>query len=424
MEEGRRSIQDLIPPARSKPVRPATRPEAPLSGAPPPGSALPPNPRAPQGGGLWRLLAFVIAAVIIFGIAFFIVSALLHRASATVTLRSFAVPVSASFEASPTGENLAFTEKTVEDTLSKTVASTGSVRAEDKASGTITILNAYSSSPQRLIANTRFELKDGRIYRIKAPVTVPGYTKEGSTLKPGSVPVTVYADQAGEGYDLAGPADFTLPGLAGSSQFATITGHLSGAIEGGFIGDTPVVSDAVRSQAVEDLSAVLGQRIRAALVESLGDLDLVFPDSITLLFTTEPAMTVSGGAEITVRGVASAPVFSKEAVARVIANEGGISLGGPLVVTNLDALAPVLAPSKNAGNLTLSLSGTASLTGSYDREAFVRSLVGKSRRDVGASLSAYPAIEDMTISVYPFWKGVLPSDPARISITEILHAAP
>jgi hypothetical protein len=300
-----------------------------------------------------RLFGFVIAALVLIGVAFALASVFLHRASVVVTLRSFTVPVSGSFEASPTGTNLAFVNTVVTEELSKTVPSTGTARFEDTASGTITILNAQSPTSQRLITNTRFESKDGRIYRIKAPVTVPGYTGKGSSLTPGSLEVTVYADTFGEQYNLVGPADFTLPGLKGSAQFDTITAHLSGSIDGGFAGDRAVVSEAVHAQAVEDLSAILIQKVRAALIASLGPDDLVFPDSISISFVTHPDTPSPGGAEVTMTATASAPAFSHRAVAKVIAGESSVAFLGPLGYALVSGL----------GRTGCSTSGNASLLG-------------------------------------------------------------
>lgn len=417
MDEGKRSIQDLIPPARSKPLRPVAETETRTE------SILPPNPRAVRGKrvGLFAVaLGLIVLVIVTFGVA----STLFHHASVVVTLKSYTVPVSGSFEASPTGTNLAFVTKTATETMSRTVASTGTTRVEEVASGTITVQNAYSSSAQKLVAATRFQTKDGRIYKIRTPLTVPGYTKTGSTIVPGTVTATVYADKAGDTYNLTGPVDFTLPGFQGSPQFTKITGHLAGSIDGGFVGEKAVVSDTVRSQTIRDLSNALTEKLTASLTASLGSDDLLLPESISITFVTAPDKPVSGGAEITVTGNAAAPVFSAAAVAKVIAREGSITYSGPLTIANPSDLSVSIAASKTPGNVVLSLSGNVVLVGSYDRSAFLASLAGKSRADTGTLLTSYPAIESMQISLYPFWMGSLPKDLHRITLTEKRAATP
>jgi hypothetical protein len=413
MDEPRRSIQDLIPPARSKPVRPVASEPA----------LLPPNPREKRGN-IGPILGIVIGAIIVLGIAFGIVSTVFHRATATVTVKFVSVPVSGSFEASPTGTNLAFATKSVEETASKTVESTGTEKVTERASGVLVISNAYSTATQRLVTNTRFETKDGRIYRIKVPVTVPGYITKNGVVTPGTIEATVYADEPGDAYNLSVPTDFTLPGLKDSPQFAKITARSTGTISGGFVGERAIVSPAVRTQAVEELSQATGDKVRATLMTGLGPDDVVVPGTVETTITNDPDQPTAGGAIVTVRAVATAPVFSMSALARVLASEGKVDAVGPMDITNLSDLAPSITPSKISGNLTLTLSGTAELKGSYDPEALKNSLVGKNRKDVGAVLSTYPGIEDMTIAVYPFWATSLPDDASKITIKENPNVTP
>jgi hypothetical protein len=384
---------------------------------------LPPDPRTHRGGR-GPLIGIVFGILVILGVGFGVATTVFDHATATVTVRTFTVPVSGSFEASPTGANLAFATKTATKTLSKTVPSTGSEHVSDSASGTIIVSNAYSATSQHYVANTRFQRADGHIYKTKVPVTVPGYTMQGVTIVPGTVEVMVYASEPGDASNTLAIVDFTIPGLKGAPQFTKVTARSKAALTGGFVGDRAVVSDAVRTKAVTDLSNELGAAARAALMAGLKSDDLIVPTSVTVSFATDPDQPVSGGATVTVHATASAPVFSIAVLARVIASGGTVTVTGPFTITNLSSLAPTVTPSKTAGNLTLMLTGTAFLKGTYDRTALIQSLAGKNRKDAGAALSAYPAIEDMKIAVYPFWATTLPTDPGKITIKETLNAAP
>ncbi len=88
-----------------------------------------------------------------------------------------------------------------------------------KTGGFISIYNAYSAAPQKLVAQTRFETKDGKIFRIQNPVIVPGVKMSGTKLTPSSIKVNVVSDAAGEEY-LIGPSYFTIPGFQGSPKYA------------------------------------------------------------------------------------------------------------------------------------------------------------------------------------------------------------
>jgi len=88
-----------------------------------------------------------------------------------------------------------------------------------KTGGFIFIYNAYSAVSQKLVAQTRFETKDGKIFRIKNSVIIPGAKMSGTKLVPSSIKVEVISDAAGEEYQI-GPSYFTIPGFRGSSKYA------------------------------------------------------------------------------------------------------------------------------------------------------------------------------------------------------------
>ena len=111
------------------------------------------------------------------------------------------------------------------------VTATGITSGGQKASGKIIVYNNYGSAPQKLIANTRFQTSDGKVYRIKGAISVPGM---------GVLEATVYADQAGEEYNI-GPADFTLPGLKGGPRFEKVFAKSKLAMSGGSSGNSRIV---------------------------------------------------------------------------------------------------------------------------------------------------------------------------------------
>ncbi len=88
-----------------------------------------------------------------------------------------------------------------------------------KTGGFIDIYNAYSAVPQKLVAQTRFETKDGKIFRIQNPVIVPGAKMSNTKLTPSSIRAAVISDAVGEEYQI-GPSYFTIPGFKESPKYA------------------------------------------------------------------------------------------------------------------------------------------------------------------------------------------------------------
>lgn len=422
----KRSIQDIIPPARSKPIRPASQSVKPSKGdslfALPPKNKKPPNMKR-GGSGFFGLVGIALAVLVIVVVAFGVVSIAFHRADVTISLQSFIVPIAETFEASPEGVLLSFTERTVSESLTKTVPRSSSEFVEERASGVITVFNAHSTGSQRLITNTRFESSNGLIYRVKNPVVVPGYKTVGGSISPGEIEVTVYADESGEQYN-RGPSDFTIPGLKGTNQFETMYARSRSAISGGFVGERAVVSPEVRDSAIADLKSELDRKVRESMKLSLQADEIFFPDTLSISFIEQPDRASENGALVTLTAEARAPVFAESKLARVIAEEGGIQYEHPLAIENVGTLAIQTEDAETEGNLSLTISGEAKLVGDYDQTRLLHDLAGKDRRNVGVVLSGYPAIADMKISVYPFWRGILPEDVSHLTIHIASDEAP
>lgn len=420
----RRSIQDIIPPARSKPIRAPlqktsdgpTSPPPSASGEPP-RSPLPPQ-RPRSSNSLPMLLGVVAVVILIIGVGFWVVSTVFHRATVTVERNAFSVSVAETYEASPDGALLSFTTKEAEGEATTNIPQTGSTAVEERASGTIVVYNEYSTGNQRLITNTRFETPEGLIYRIKSPVVVPGYTTKDGKKVPGTIEATVYADEAGDSYNSAATT-FTIPGLKGTAQFETMYARSKGSLSGGFVGNRAVVEKSVRDAAIAELKLEAERKAREQMDKNIRSNEIVLAGTVTVDFIELPDIAGEGSATVGVRAIARTPAFSQSQLAQVIATEGGIVYTGELMIQNSDQLALLVKPSEKEGNLTVTISGEVHMVGVYDQEKLIKDLAGKDQRAVGLVLSGYPAIADMQISVYPLWRGTIPESVEKIKVVEV-----
>ena len=426
MEPQRRSIQDIIPPARSRPLRPSVTPTQPnpnvnQSPTPPTPPPTPPEPmefEPEPSRNIMKLGIILAVAVFLVGGGVFVASTLFHRAYVTVTPQYFTVNVQESFTIAPDSATLAYEKATAENTLTKTVPATGSKQVSDRASGTVIIYNAYSTSAQRLITNTRFSNPGGLIYRIHTPVTVPGYTTKAGLKVPGSLEVTVYADEPGEKYNI-GLTDFTLPGLKDTDRYALVYARSKTPIAGGFVGQKAVVDSAVRDKALTDLKAELEQSLRTKVVENAPPNTLVFDKTIALIYAEGTDTVSDGNAVISVAGSAVAPALNQTMFANALLRASESTFQGDAKLENPQDLAIVLGEkgSAVAGNpLTLDVTGTAKLVASFSLDQLAQDLAGKSKDAVAMVQTGYPGIASMDVKAYPFWLGSLPADPTKIQI--------
>lgn len=392
---------------------------------PPPPTPPPPMRLKPEGSGFVRFALILAGILVLAGIVIGVMSTFLHRAYVTVTPYNFSVAVEQSLPAAENSATLPYQKVEVTDTATKSVAATGSQHVENHASGTITVYNAYSTTPQHLITNTRFQTKDGLIFRIHSQITIPGYVMKAGLKVPGSVDAVVYADEAGEKYNVD-LTDFTIPGLKGSAQFSLISARSKTAMSGGFIGEQAVVDTALRSQTVDGLRADLQRSLNGKVAAATVAGTLVFPDTITVSYVENPDTIQGNNAVISVSGKADAPAFNENALAHALGAASAGTYDGPLSIENPESLAVhVDQPDAVAADaaLTLSLSGTANLVATFNRDQLAADLAGKQKKDIASVLPKYPGVSNIEVKVYPFWLSTLPSDPGKVGI-QVVDTAP
>ncbi len=375
----------------------------------------------PEKSGFAMAVFIVAGVIVVAGIAIGVVSTVFHRAYVSVTPNAFSVNVQESVPATPDSQTLPYQEVSVTDTASKTVAATGSQQVQNHASGTITIYNAYSTAQQRFITNTRFQTASGLLFRIHAPVVVPGYTMKAGVKVPGTVQATVYADQAGDTYNIPA-SDFTIPGLTNATQHRLIYAQSVSSMSGGFGGAQAVVDPILRTQTVTDLEASLDRSLRSKVAAATMAGTVVFNDSIAITYTQNPDSLQGSNAVISVSGQALAPAFNENDLAHQIGSTANVSYTGDLAIKNPASLNVTVNPANAIGTqtpITASISGTADLVATFDPTALAKDLAGKSKKDIQSVLPSYPAISAIDVKIYPFWISSLPSDPAKVEITTV-----
>ena len=143
-----------------------------------------------------------------------------------------------------------------------------------KIGGVIEIYNAYSAAPQKLVANTRFETKDGKIFRIKNSIIVPGAKMLNSKLTPSFIRAEVVGNEASNDY-LIGPSYFTIPGFKETPKYA---GFYAKSIEPmGIITNSSLSQEAIL-QNKKELQDKLAQELKTDILNTLKDSDLQLVD--------------------------------------------------------------------------------------------------------------------------------------------------
>ena len=101
-----------------------------------------------------------------------------------------------------------------------------------RAHGIITVYNQYSPEPQLIIASTRFESPDGKMFRTQEKIMVPGAQSNDVRTIPGTIDVEVMTDYHGAEYNI-GPSNFAIPGFEGTDKYKLFYGLSNAAMTGG-----------------------------------------------------------------------------------------------------------------------------------------------------------------------------------------------
>ena len=385
----------------------------------------------------WAGVAIVVGLVVVLGA--FLFSALFAGATVSVYPRQDTVVVNATVLSEKDGGNseVPFFMYDVSATAQQVVEASEKQEVEERATGTITIYNAFSDAPQRLIKNTRFENTDGRIYRIRQSVEVPGMQND----TPGKIDAVVFAEEPGEAYNISGTATFSVPGFAGMPQEGKVYAESAGAIAGGFIGEKRVVEESDRMRTLSELESTLRADLRAKLAQddTLPEGGVYFDGGMFYQFSPLPDEDRSGE-EITLSlsGTLHAVVFDKEALAAEIAR-GAVSGydGSPIVIEDTEGITIELQPAAtsameeedvntdgpvwDAKAYMVQVRGKAPFVWLYDAEQLARDIAGKDKHTLAAGgnntvLDAYPGIDRIEVQLRPFWKNTLPQDQKDIRI--------
>ena len=379
-----------------------------------------PRRRRRMPKNFWLIALGVVAACAFFGL---LLSTVFAGATITVYPRTDTVTLPETLLAQPNAPVGVLPYQTVSVTRLATVSvpASGTKMVSRPASGVLTISNSFSSASQRLIANTRFEAEDGKIYRIRESVTVPGATGTGQALKPGTISATVYADSPGPSYNKSAGETFTIPGFKGSPRYSKFSAASGGAISGGFTGDEPAIADSDLAAAKTSLQQKLDADVRAAATAEIPSGFIAIPGTLDVSFmgltqtpSSDKTATISQSATATGIIIRQSNLASAIARSEIDQYQGEAVLFGDASTMDISI---EQGSKRQDGAITLVLKGKTVLVWQFDKEALLSALVGKGKSEFQDTMQAFrPAVDNADVSIRPFWQGKFPSDPAKITI--------
>lgn len=310
-----------------------------------------------------------------------------------------------------------------ETDMSVTVATTGKASsANQKARGTVIIYNQFSTEPQTLVATTRLETPDGKLFRLTETIVVPGMT---SGQEPGAIEAHVIADQAGEEYNI-GPSEFSIPGFKGGPKFAKFsaksTKNMIGGGSGGS-GEVSVITKADLDTAERETRQQILDTILSSLRSELQPDEKVLEDQIEIAPLNPAALPQIGTAANTFdysnRYKVRAFIFSEKIVSDKIAERIPKTLHEiPMKPISQEVTYSDSQANHAEGIVEIKATALVTLESDVDADAFRDELLGQDESGIKQILDQHPEIKKIEVVFRPQW--ILTSVPESENRVQVI----
>ena len=299
---------------------------------------------------------------------------------------------------------------------------TGAAKSiERKAIGRVAIFNGFSESSQPLVAGTRLETPDGKIFRLKDRVVVPGATRTEGELIATSIEADVIADKAGEAYNIGPVGKFTIPGFAGTQKFEGFYATSKDSMAGGFIGESKYPTAEDMRAAKENAERQMKEVIEAFLATQ------VVPDGFRVMESSRKFAVI--------RTVVNEGVDDRGNFSVYMEAEGGVgALKEEHVLELMTELARQakadealhikehtisygdIAVDAKTGSITLPVDFKGIFWKPIELADFKNRIMGKTQDELKAIVFSTESLDRADITLWPFWVHTVPNDVERVTV--------
>ena len=305
--------------------------------------------------------------------------------------------------------------------------STGQGKDEQKAKGVITIINNFSSAPQILVATTRFEAPDGKIFHLDSRIVIPGATMKDGKLESSSIDVNVTADQPGPEYNIPSCNDnckFTIPAWKNRPElFNGFYGISNKPMAGGNLGSVPMVTAEDLKNAENSILEVIGNKINE-------DLKTKIPNNLKILDGAKSGIKiVKLSSDVSVGDFRQSFTVTAAGEIRVIAfREQDLidfikSLFNAQKPEKYDYCGdPIIEykdikPDFEKGTLKVTMSVKQTFCYHLESDEIKKDVVGKNQKELEVILKSMDGIETGKVRLFPVWLKKVPLNLNKIKIT-------
>jgi len=305
----------------------------------------------------------------------------------------------------------------VEKNISGEFSSSGKVLK--KAEGTIRLYNNFTTQDENWLAGTRFVSSDGKLFKSKNKISVPGAQIKNGKMVSSYVDVPVIAAEGGADYNIS-PSKFSIIAFRGTPRYTKYYGESFEAMIGG--GEVPQVKK-------EDLENAQNLLIEKAKTESKSALKEMIPaeflfseDALEIKILDKFSSTKEGDSvekfNFQVKAKSTTIAFKKADLDNFAKDFilSQIAEGKKLFEESLKIEYSPETVNYETGKIYLSLNFSAKIYSEIDIDSFKKALIGKSLTETRTFLENQPDIIQSEVRFSPFWIKNIPDDTEKIKI--------
>lgn len=384
----------------------------------------------PAGSRWLKTTAYFSILAILLGTGFWVSMIVLPKATIRLVMKTYPVSFTRAVMASATTSRTDVQEGNVkipgELFVSKkntemSFPASGKEKVEKYADGKISVFNGFSSSPQTLVAKTRFQTPDGKIFRIKDTVIVPGANIEKGKISPSSIIADVVADSPGANFNIPPVPKWTIPGFKDSPRFEGFYGKSTAPMKGGFSGETAKPTETDLAEARKKVKEALLQATKTEMAIMISPAYELLEGTTSFEIKKEDAYgSPDNFAKFTLfmEGELKQFVFKKNDLTDAIVEGTKEELDKTVKfdLKNLVIKYESITPDIEKGSLSLNALGKATFIASVDAGSLARELMGKNTGGVKQAVFRLPGLEKAHVSLWPFWVQKVPGNINKITI--------
>jgi hypothetical protein len=290
---------------------------------------------------------------------------------------------------------------------------------QQKASGKITVYNAYSSLPQLLIKTTRFMTPDGKLFRLAENATVPGAKVVDGKIIPSSIEAKIEADKPGAEYNVGLVSRLVLPGFQGTLKYKGFYGEFKEAVKGGFAGKAKVPTETDIASAKDKAKKELEDSLELESLNKIPANLKVVDKASEFKILNQQIGTVSdekGNFKVTMSVEKRILAFRESDLIGALMSKFTENAAGDFTMKDYDLKYGENRSDFKTNRLYLAIEFESKWVDAFKSQEFESRILGKKEAEIKSLILTFPAIEKAEIKLWPFWVKTAPGDAKRVKV--------